>query len=92
MDYLFSLVGKDQETITQAIKELAENSEKVKCQEKEIKQLDVECEEIKEEVHYLRNKIELKRDIFIDLEHEGENKSEELNKIKKELVMKEKGQ
>ena len=37
----------------------------------------------------MRNKLELKRDIIIDLEHEGENKSEELNKIKKELVMKE---
>ena len=30
MDYLLSLVGKDQETITEAIKGLAENSEKVK--------------------------------------------------------------
>ena len=31
-----SLVGKDQETITEAIKMMAENVEKVKVQEKEI--------------------------------------------------------
>ena len=35
MDYLLSLVGKDQEIITEAIKELAENCEKVKALEKE---------------------------------------------------------
>ena len=34
MDYLMSLVGKDQETITEAIKEMAENVDKVKNQEK----------------------------------------------------------
>ena len=32
-----SLVGKDQETITQAIKDLAENFEKVKLQEIKLK-------------------------------------------------------
>ena len=36
MDFLLSLVGKEQETITEAIKEMAENTEKVKIQEKEI--------------------------------------------------------
>ena len=36
MDYMLSLVGKDQDTIVEAIKELAENSEKLKLQEKEI--------------------------------------------------------
>ena len=34
MDYLMSLVGKDQETITEAIKDLAANYEKVKAMEK----------------------------------------------------------
>ena len=36
MDYILSLVGKDQETITEAIKKLAKNRKKVKVQEKEI--------------------------------------------------------
>ena len=39
MDFLFSLVGQDQDTITEAIKELAENADKVKLQEKEIEKL-----------------------------------------------------
>ena len=47
MDYLFSLVGKDQETITEAIKELAENSEKVKALGKENGDLHSELEESK---------------------------------------------
>ena len=41
MDYLMSLVGKDQETIFDAIKEIAENVEKVKTQEKEINELSI---------------------------------------------------
>jgi hypothetical protein len=36
MEYLLSLVGKDQETITEAIEELAENSVKVKALVKKI--------------------------------------------------------
>ena len=44
MDYLLSLVGKDQETITELIKELAENAEKVKLQEKQIDDLKSEID------------------------------------------------
>ena len=44
MDYLLSLVGKDQGTITEAIKELAENAEKVKLQEKQIEDLKSEID------------------------------------------------
>ena len=40
MDYLLSLVGKDQETITEAITVPAENGEKGKTQEKEILRYD----------------------------------------------------
>ena len=39
MEYLLSLVGKDQDTITEAIKEMAENVEQVKNQEKEMDEL-----------------------------------------------------
>ena len=56
MEYLVSLVGKDQDTITEAIKELAENSVKVKALEKENCDLHNELDESKEEIHYLKNK------------------------------------
>jgi hypothetical protein len=39
MDYLMSLVGKDQETVTQAIRDLTDNFEKVKLQDKKIEKL-----------------------------------------------------
>ena len=40
MDYLLSLVGKDQDTIVDAIKDLAENAKKIKAQENEITELN----------------------------------------------------
>ena len=89
MDYLLSLVGKDQDTITDAIKELAENGERVKLQEKEIEKLHDDIDESKEEVHYLRNKLENKRDIIDDLENEIDKKDDEYKKIKKDFEMKE---
>ena len=67
MDYLLSLVRKDQETITEAIKELAENAEKVKIKETEIDDLQSEMVEAKEEIHYLKTKLDQKFDI-IDME------------------------
>lgn len=84
MDYLLSLVGKDQDTITEAIKELAKNAEKVKNQEKEIGNLQNEVDEAKEEIHYLKNKLDQKYDTIEDMEHdldEYENKSKEAQKI-----------
>ena len=68
MEYLLSLVGKDQEKITEAIKYLAENSVKVKALEKENGDLLNELDESKEEIHYLTNKL----DLIEDMEHEIE--------------------
>ena len=65
MDYLLSLVGKDEDTILDAMKEMVENGEKLKNQEKEI-------EGYKEEVHYLKNKLDQKYDVVDDLENELE--------------------
>ena len=48
MDYLLSLVGKDQETITEAIKEIAENSEKFKALENENRDLHIELGKLPE--------------------------------------------
>ena len=73
-----SLVGKDQETTTEATKELAENSEKVKALEKENGDLHSEQEESKDEVHYLKNKLNQKYDMLDDLEHDLEKKEEKL--------------
>ena len=69
-------VGKDQDTIVDTIKEMAENRDKAKLQEKEIEKLDKDLDENKEEVHYLRNKWEYKRDMIDDLE----------DKIKKRMM------
>ena len=48
IDYLLSLVGKDQETIKEAIKELAENSEKFKALENENSDLHIELGKLPE--------------------------------------------
>jgi hypothetical protein len=44
------LVEKDQDTITEAIKELADNAEKVKIQEKEMYDLQSELVDAKEKI------------------------------------------
>ena len=88
MDYLMSLVGQDQDTITEAIKELAENVEKVKHQEKEMDELNNELENCKEEIHYLRNKVDQKRDVIEDMENELEKIEEKFEKAKNELELK----
>ena len=64
MDYLLSLVGKDEDTIVDAIKDLAANSEKVKAQEIEIKELINEKDEDKEEIHYLKKKLDQKYTLY----------------------------
>ena len=83
-----SLVGQDQDTITEAIKELAENVEKVKHQEKEMDELNNELENCKEEIHYLRNKVDQKRDVIEDMENELEKIEEKFEKAKNELELK----
>ena len=85
MDYLLSLVGKDQETITEAITELAENAEKVKLQEKQIDDLKSEIDESKDEICYLKKKLDQKYDIIEDMENEIENNEEKYREVNKEL-------
>jgi cell shape-determining protein MreC len=63
MEYLLSLVGKDQETIKEAIKELAENSVKVKALKKENSDLHDEL---------VGSKIDQKYDLIEDMECEME--------------------
>ena len=89
MEYLLSLVGKDQETITEAIKDLAENAEKVKKLEMENSDLHIELEESKEEIHYLKNKLNQKYDLVEDLEHELDKNEEKFEEAKKGIISKE---
>ena len=70
MEYLSSLVGKDEETIVEAIKEMAENVEKVQVQAKLIEELNNRLEDNKEEIHYMRRKVDQKYDIIEDVENE----------------------
>ena len=89
MDYLLSLVGKDQDTIVDAIKDLAENAEKVKAQEVEIKELYDKLDENKEEIHYLANKLDQKYDVIDDMENELDQIEKKLKETKKNLESKE---
>ena len=71
----------ENEIVTKTIittKELAENSEKVKALEKENGDLHSEQEESKDEVHYLKNKLNQKYDMLDDLEHDLDKKEEKL--------------
>ena len=88
MEYLQSLVGKDQETITNAIKEMAENTQKVKIQEKKITDLQTELLENRDEIHYLKNKINQKYDMIDDMEHDLDKNKEELKDLKKQIESK----
>ena len=90
MEYLLSLVGKDQKTITEVIKELAVNSEKVNALEKEDSDLHIELEESKEEIHYLKNKLNQKYDMIEDLERELDKNEEKFEEAKKRIISKEK--
>ena len=84
-----SLVGKDQETIVEAFKALAANAEKVKAQDIEIERLYSDLDILKEENHYLKNKLDYKRDVIEDLEQEIEKKYDEIKKAKKDVELKE---
>ena len=85
-----SLVGKDQETIVEAFKALAANAEKVKAQDIEIERLYSDLDILKEENHYLKNKLDYKRDVIEDLEQEIEKKDDEVKNAKKDVELKEK--
>ena len=85
MEYLLSLVGKDEETIAEAIKEMANNLEKFKVQEKEIKKLYNELDDKKEEIHYLRNKVDQKYDIIEDMEKELDQADKKYSEAKDEI-------
>ena len=89
MDYLLSLVDKDQDTIVDAIKDLAANAEKVKSQENEINDLRSELEKDKEEKHYLKNKLDQKYDIIEDMENELDQIERKYKETKNKLELKE---
>ena len=90
MDYLLSLVGKDEETILDAMKEMVENVDKVKNKEKEIDELNNKLEDHTEEIYYLRNKLDQKRNVIEEMENESEKIDEKYKKAKDDLKFKDK--
>ena len=90
MDYLLSLVGKDEETILDAMKEMVENVDKVKNREKEIDELNNKLEDHTEEIYYLRNKLDQKRNVIEEMENESEKIDEKYKKAKDDLKFKDK--
>ena len=61
----------------------------MKNQEKEIVDLQNEVDEAKEEIHYLKKKLDQKYDVIDDLEHDIEQIEKKQNITKKELECKE---
>jgi septal ring factor EnvC (AmiA/AmiB activator) len=84
MGYLMSLVGKDQENITEAIKEMAENVENIKNQEKEITDLLSELDEEKDKIQYLQSKLNQKYDIIEDMECNLDRAEEKFKYVEKQ--------
>ena len=85
MEYLLSLVGKDEDTIKEAIEELAQNGEKVKAQEKVIEKLQNQMDDYKEEINFLKYKLDQKYDFIEDLELEIDKTEEKLKSVKNDL-------
>ena len=85
MDYLLSLVGQDQDTIVNAIKDLVSNAEKVKDQENQIKELNNKLDDHKEEIQYLKNKLDQKYDLIEDLEQDLDKTEEKVKAANDEL-------
>ena len=80
MDYLLSMVEKDQDTIVEVIKELAKYADKVKIQEEKINDQQSELEDNKEVIEE-RDRL-LKEIPYI--EKENKDKVELLENIEKE--------
>ena len=78
-----SMLGKNEQHIVATLQSLIKDGENFKAQEEIVKKLESELEESKEEIHYLKNKVEHKRDVIDDLEHDLEM-YEKQNKESKE--------
>ena len=69
-----SLLGKDQETVMEALKTLAENGERLKATETELEEVKKEVEDLKDENKQNQKKI---KDLLDDLQYER-NENEDL--------------
>ena len=77
-----SLLGKEQEFVVEKLNELMTNEETVNIQNKEI-------DNLKEENHYLKNKLENKRDMIDDMEGEFDRYESKFTDAKRAVVLKE---
>ena len=74
-----SLVGKDEVFIVEKLHCMVRNEERVKVQDDIIKNLESEIDDSKEEIHFLKTKLDQKYDIIDDMEREL-NKFDDLEK------------
>ena len=96
MDYLLSLVGKDQDTIIDAIKELAKHADKVKIQEEKINDQQSELEDNKEviddrdrllkEIPHIEKENKDKVELLENIEKEKATLKEKLEKVETENI------
>ena len=77
-----SLLGEDQEFVVEQLKEMMKNEEVVEILNKEI-------DDLKEENHYLKNKMENKRNIIEDMESEVDKYERKFEDAKRAVILKE---
>ena len=77
-----SLLGKDESFVLERLQNMIKNEEKVKEQEESIRTLESEVLDSKEEIQYLRNKLDQKCDTIDDLEQEIEKIEKEVDEQK----------
>ena len=67
---LESFVGKDELYVVEKLQCMANNEETIKAQKETITNLKSEVEDSKEEIHFLKTKLDQKYDIIEDMERE----------------------
>ena len=77
-----SLLGKDESFVLERLQNMIKNEEKFKEQEESIRTLESEVLDSKEEIQYLRNKLDQKCDTIDDLEQEIEKIEKEVDEQK----------
>ena len=85
-----SMLGRDEEFVVDRLHSLMKNEEKVVSQKEEIDSLNTDLENIKEENHVLKNKLDTKRDIIDDMEFELENFEKKQKGLKDKMELNEK--
>ena len=84
-----SMLGRDENFILEKLQSLIKSEETVKDQRKEMEILYSDLENYREDNHYLKNKLDNKRDIIDDMEVELDRFETNFKDAKKAVVLKE---